>query len=388
MEIITVGFSWALAPLNMQGKIVPLCSSPCVHYNAYVLQGFLAFSTYLLLSGCYHLLSGETAIPGVSQVVYSSGASGGGQSEPVRATSGGPSVGVRSSTADIAFGRGFLAAKCICSSFSRVQTELAGVSAGISLIANGPSGISSASRAVCRLTGISCIFLFEGESNWKGVSLPFAPPLPRPMVRAKHCQGTHTLGGDKGLGSTPHPLSWYLSPGAQTPRTHTFVSYGHERDAGGYFYDVIAGARCLRTRRRAAMLRARSNRALASRPPAEGAGRRAPHTPPYILCAHHSPRPPILRGGRGKSVRTTPGGPFSIVFLLVFIHIALYTFSNIFVRVYPPSHMPTLCSAFSLPGSLRFPEPWPREGHRFTTLRPRDSGCLRPHDELPDRVSR
>ena len=39
-----------------------------------------------------------------------------------------------------------------------------------------PSGISSALLAVCHLACISCIFLFEGDSNWKGVSLPFAPP--------------------------------------------------------------------------------------------------------------------------------------------------------------------------------------------------------------------
>ena len=173
-----MGFSRALAPLNMQGKIVSLCSSPCVYYNTYVLHGFLAFSTNLLLFGCYYLPSGETAIPGVSQVVYSSCASGDGQSKPVQATSGGPSNGVWSSSADIAFGLGFLAAKCICSSSSRVKTELAGVSAGISVIASGPSEISSAPLAVRRLAGISCIFLFEGDSNWKGVSLSFAPPPP------------------------------------------------------------------------------------------------------------------------------------------------------------------------------------------------------------------
>ena len=148
----------------------------------YILRVFLASSKTLLPFGCYCLPSGATAVSGFSQVVYSSCASGGGQSKPVRATSDSSSNGVCFSLADIAFGLGFLAAECICSSFSCVKMELAGVSAVISVIVGVPSGISSALLAVCHLACISCIFLFEGDSNWKGVSLPFAPPPPPPPL--------------------------------------------------------------------------------------------------------------------------------------------------------------------------------------------------------------
>ena len=87
--------------------------------------------------------------------------------------------------------------------------------------------------------------------------------------------------------------------------------------------------------------------------------------PSFTTSAHFKGRPGEVRQG-------DPRRPF----LYCVLHIALDTFSNIFVRVYPPSQLPTFFIASTLPAPLRLPGPRPKAGHRFLTLRPHDSGCL------------